>query len=205
MVGIAFHPDRRSLIKRNLAVIAVGLGLACLMPDFAYPGPHLRHYTGEQLLENVWSLIDPASADDNLDSTAKFRTDLWSRILNKQVADGDLVDGAGFGPNLAADVRVFAGQSDSFRSPHNSHLDILARMGLIGLSFWIAIWSGWYWRMIAGCRRLGERGLHTRRQVGVLCLMVATAILVSSYFDPQLEASSASGLPSPVRDSALAT
>jgi hypothetical protein len=187
MVGLAFHPDRGSLVKRYLAVVTIGLALACLMPDMAYPGLHLRHYTATQLLQNVWSLVDSGSGTSNLDSTTKFRTELWSRVLTKQVTDGHIVDGEGFGPNLAADVGVYAGMSDSFRSPHNSHLDILARMGLIGLSFWIAIWVGWYWRMIAGCRRLAERGLYARRHVAVLCLMVATAIMVSSYFDPQLE------------------
>ena len=42
-------------------------------------------------------------------------------------------------------------------------------------------------RMVTGCWRLARRGMHARRQVGVLCIMVVTAILVSSFFDPQLE------------------
>jgi hypothetical protein len=41
--------------------------------------------------------------------------------------------------------------------------------------------------MITGCRRLAERGLHARQQVAILCQMVVTAVMVSSYFDPQLE------------------
>jgi hypothetical protein len=187
-VGLAFHSDRRLLVKRTLTIIIIGLGLALLMPDFVYPGKHLRHYTAAQLIENVWSMVDPGpGANSSLNSTETFRTELWSRVLHRQVATGHLVDGLGFGPNLAADVRVFNGRSDSFRSPHNSHLDVLARMGLIGLFFWTAMWTGWYWRMIAGCRRLAERELHTRRKVAVLCLMVTTAIMVSSFFDPQLE------------------
>jgi hypothetical protein len=60
-------------------------------------------------------------------------------------------------------------------------------MGLVGISLWIALWVGWYWRMLAGCRRLAREGLHARRQVGVLTLMVTTAVLVSCFFDPQLE------------------
>ena len=76
---------------------------------------------------------------------------------------------------------------DTLRNPHNSHLHVLARMGLVGLSLWIALWVGWYWRLIAGCRRLARQGLFRRRQVAVLSLMVTTSIMVSSFFDPQLE------------------
>jgi O-antigen ligase len=84
-------------------------------------------------------------------------------------------------------VGVYDDGKDTLRSPHNSHLDIVARMGLLGLSLWIALWVGWYCRLIAGCRRLARQGLYLRRQVAVLSLMVTTAILVSCFFDPQLE------------------
>jgi uncharacterized membrane protein YwzB len=60
-------------------------------------------------------------------------------------------------------------------------------MGLIGIGLWIALWAGWYAAVIVGCRRLIRRGLHRRARVAVLALTVVTAILVSSFFDPQLE------------------
>ena len=63
------------------------------------------------------------------------------------------------------DTQVTNG-ADPLRSPHNSHVDVLARMGLMGISLWIALWLGWYWRLVTGCRRLARRGLHARRQVG---------------------------------------
>ena len=34
------------------------------------------------------------------------------------------------------------------RSPHNSHLDVLARMGMIGLGIWISLWLAWFTTMI---------------------------------------------------------
>ena len=67
-------------------------------------------------------------------------------------------------------------------------------MGLVGLSLWIALWLGWYWRLVGGCQRLARRGLYFRRQVGVLCVTVTTAILVSSFFDPQLEGAQVAAL-----------
>ena len=56
---------------------------------------------------------------------------------------------------------------------------------VVGL--WLVLWLAFYWRMAVGCLRLARRGLYIRHQVAVLCLMVTTAILVSSFFDPQLE------------------
>jgi len=123
----------------------------------------------------------------NLGGTVQGREELWSKILDKQVSDGLLVDGSGFGPNLAADVGVYDDGEDTLRSPHNSHLHILARMGLVGFSLWIALWLGWFRRLVTGCRRLERQGLHARSRIAVLCLTVTTSILVSSIFDPQLE------------------
>jgi len=124
------------------------------------------------------------------------RNVLWTLVYDEQVREGLLVEGFGFGvnlPYLVNDTQVTNG-SDPLRSPHNSHDDVLARMGLIGIFLWIALWLGWYWRMVTGCRRLARRGMHVRRQAGVLCLMTVTAFLVSSFFDPQLEGAQVAAL-----------
>jgi hypothetical protein len=187
MVGLAFVRDQRRLIVRAGVIIALGLGLASLLSlKVPFAGLQGREFSASQLISNVTSL-GGGGAPGNLDGTVKGREELWSRILDKQLTDGRLVDGSGFGPNLAAQVGVYDEGKDTLRSPHNSHLHILARMGLVGFCLWGALWLGWYWRLIAGCRRLARQGLYARRQVAVLCLTVTTAILVSSFFDPQLE------------------
>jgi O-antigen ligase len=186
-IGLAFVRNRLGLIARVVVIAAVGLGLASLLSlKVPIPGAQGREFSADQLVANVVSLSGEDSPG-NLGGTVKGRQELWSRILDKQVADGRLVDGSGFGQNLAAEVGVYDEGRDTLRNPHNSHLHILARMGVVGLSLWIALWAGWYWRLIAGCRRLAQQGLYLRRQVAVLCLMVTTAILVSCFFDPQLE------------------
>jgi hypothetical protein len=187
-VGLAFWPfrNRLRLIVRAVAVIVIGLGLAVQLSvniPTTYQG---RTISTSQLVQNVRSIKGSAS---NATGTAAARDLLWSLIFQQQVADGKLVDGYGFGVNLPLlvnDTQVTSG-ADPLRSPHNSHDDVLARLGLIGLSLWIALWLGWYWRLVMGCYRLARRGMHARRQVAVLCMMVVTAILVSSFFDPQLE------------------
>lgn len=189
MVGLAFFRHRLRLILQAVAIMALGLGIATLLsPEIPLAaGVTGREFSASQLVDNVISLWN-ADSPDYLRGTVEDRQQLWSLILDKQVADGHLIDGSGFGPNLAAQVGVSEGESlEALRNPHNSHLDILARMGLVGLSLWIALWLGWYWRLIAGCRRLARQGLCTRRQVAILSLAISTATLVSTFFDPQLE------------------
>ncbi len=188
LVGLAFFPsrDRLRLIVRAVAVTALGLGLAVQL-SLKIPGTAGgRSFSAPQLVANVLSIRSAASGNA-ADTTG--RDLLWSLVYHQQAADGKLVYGYGFGvnlPYLVNDTQVTSGP-DPLRGPHNSSDDILARTGLIGLSLWIALWLGWYSRLVTGCWRLARRGMHARRQVGVLCMMMTTAILVSSSFDPQLE------------------
>jgi hypothetical protein len=194
IVGLSFVSDRRRLIVRALVVSTLTLTLASqLSLKVPMDGLQGRSFSASQLVANVASLGGKESPG-NLGGTVEGRKELWSRILDKQVADAHLVDGSGFGQNLAADVGVYDEGEDTLRNPHNSHLHILARMGLVGSSLWIALWIGWYWRLVAGCRRLTRQRLHMRRQVAVLSLAVTTAILVSTAFDPQLEGPQVSAL-----------
>ena len=195
MAGLAFLPDRRRLVGRAAAVMVLALGLAILLPvRFGSVGLQGRAFSASQLLSNVASIAGKKEAG-NLEGTVAGREVLWSLIFHHQVAEGQLLDGSGFGPNLATEVGIYEGSvSDPLRNPHNSHLDVLARMGLVGFALWVALWLCWYRRLVVGCRRLEQRGLPARRSVAILCLMVATAILVSSFFDPQLEGAQVAAL-----------
>lgn len=186
-VGLLFCRDRVRVFVKGLAAVTIVLTLVALLPlELPYAGTRGRDFSVAQLGENVLSL--GAEESGRRDATAEDRKVLWTRILRKQETDGHLLEGSGFGPNLAAQVHEYDAPGEfKVRSPHNSHLDVLARMGVIGLALWVALWLAWYRRLVLGCRRLERQGLHVRRQVTVLCLMAATAILVSTFFDPQLE------------------
>ena len=197
-VGLAFFRDRMRLIGRAVAVTAlvVSVGTLLSLQIVGTTASQGRAFSASQLFANVAS-IGGVQESGNLNGTVQGRTSLWSQTLHKQISDDRLVHGYGFGPNLAylAGGVVASGRSNNpLRSPHNSDLDILARMGVVGMSLWIALWVGWYWRLVSGCRRLAQRGLYARRRVAVLCLMVDTATLVSSFFDPQLEGAQAAVL-----------
>jgi uncharacterized protein (TIGR03382 family) len=186
-VGLVFLRNRLKLTTQVLAVIAMALALATLLPiKIPFPGLQGREFSASQLIANVAS-VGGADSPGNLGGTVEGREELWSKVLDKQIADGRLMDGSGFGPNLASAVGVLDDGTDQLRSPHNTHLHILARMGVLGFVLWICLWIGWCRRMVVGCRRLEHHGQHLRRRTAVLCLMVAAAVLVSTFFDPQLE------------------
>ena len=198
IVGLAYYQDRMRLIIRAVVVLALGLSIAAVLSlNVPTTGPAVqgqREFSASQLFANLGSLVGANNSTD-LVGTEDGRQQLWSLIYQQQVADALLIRGSGFGPNLAYQVGVFeSSTTDPLRSPHNSHLDILARMGLLGLALWVVLWLGWYRRLIRGCRLLAERGLHFRRQVAVLCMMTTTAFLVSSFFDPQLEGAQVAAL-----------
>lgn len=198
-VGFPFLRNRLRLIVQAIVVAALGLSTAALL-SLQLPAAgvsangYKRMFSVSQLIDNVAS-IGGVKGSAILTGTVAVRETLWSRTLHIQIANGSLLDGAGFGPNLAYEAGVYdTNQSDPLRSPHNSHLDVLARMGLVGLSMWVALWSAWYWRIITGCRRLARCGQHDRQKIAVLCMMTTTAFLVSSFFDPQLEGAQVAAL-----------
>jgi O-antigen ligase len=198
VVGLAFFRGPLRLIKRSLVPIVLVLSLATLLPlRVPIAGWQARSFSVSQLFKNVVSIAG-SEQGGNLNSNAAGREQLWTLVYDKQVQDGTLVYGSGFGVNLATQVGVFQASvsqpGNPLRSPHNSHLDVLARMGLVGLALWGALWLGWYWRVAAGCRRLLRSGLCGRGHVAVLCMMVITAILISSSFAPELEGAQVAAL-----------
>jgi O-antigen ligase len=196
LVGLAFFRDRLRLVMRSIAPIALVLGLAVLLPlQIPVAGWQARTFSVSQLFTNIASITGEHEGG-NLNSTSADRQQLWTLVYQKQVDQGTLVYGSGFGVNLATQVGVYEASTpgDPLRNPHNSHLDVLARTGLVGLGLWVALWLAWYWRLVTGCRRLLSLGLGVRRRVAVLCMMLTTAILVSVLFAPELEGAQVAAL-----------
>ena len=149
-----------------------------------YPG---RKISVDQFLANFASL----SQDNNstqLGGNVEWRNELWSDVLQKTRENNKLVVGWGFGPNLAELMGfTHVGEERPLRSPHNSHIDILARMGIIGAVLWGALWLSWYGFLIRGYRRLHGLKHRVHRGAIVVAITGVTAILVQAYFDPALE------------------
>jgi O-antigen ligase len=73
------------------------------------------------------------------------------------------------------------------RSPHNSHLTVLARSGVPGFLLWVMLHVGWLWGMMSHyihCRRTGDVAW-----AGVFAFLTAyyTALMINAGFDVVLE------------------
>jgi hypothetical protein len=69
-----------------------------------------------------------------------WRLGWWYAILSEATEPKNALVGKGIGENLAltSEVRV---ENESLRSPHNFHLNVLARFGVLFFGLWIV----WIW------------------------------------------------------------
>lgn len=187
IVGVFGHGRGRlafAIGATVLLLVVAGWGL-----NVQIQGDQGRTVSVDQLIQNVGSVVggSNAQAPGNLSANVQFRDQLWAATLHKVRADHKVLTGLGFGINVAKSVG-FQGNGDiKLRSPHNSQLDIYARMGVIGLAIWIAFWALWCTALLKA--RSKFRTLGRRLEMGLVevSLVAAVAILVNSYFDPTLE------------------
>ena len=193
LIGLVIVGRRqRSAITLGLvATLVLGFGLASV----SGAALHTRERTisVSQLVENIESFGfgHASSSNPQLQGTENFRFSLWSKIYDEQKSSGHLVDGFGFGPNLANIGGVSASKSQtqtlSLRSAHNSPLDVFARTGIIGFALWLMMFLGWFRRMWRAHRRYRADGNDADRGLVDFCMIGTVAIIVNSIFDPTLE------------------
>lgn len=175
----------------NMAGVMVGTVLVGFVLGWGFnvvvPGGQGRDYSVAQLVENAASISAGSQNNTQLSATVEFRTDLWSGAINLAKDQNALLTGLGFGPNLAQELGVSIGASDPLTSPHNSHVDILARMGIIGAILWGTFWVSWYVVMFRRSRDGSGFLSPENRGIIKVCMVGVTAILVNAYFDPTLE------------------
>jgi O-antigen ligase len=148
-----------------------------------------RDISANQLLENVESLArdDPAGSSQLAD-TEDFRSQLWTLVLDETVRTNQLENGWGFGPNLGASF-LPTHEDQALRNPHNSHLTILARLGIVGLGIWVVMLLSWF-RRVLGVALEGRRARHRptdRARLAMLCSAVTAGMLLNAFFDPTFE------------------
>jgi len=181
---------KRPRVTLVLVVIAtVGLLFAVAWgADLQFHGAQNRKISVDQFVQNLRSLGGGGSdASGHLATNTEFRNELWSGVLHKVRVDKKVLTGLGFGPNIAAELGFQGTQEVELRSPHNSHLDVFARMGLIGAAIWVALWLVWLRVALRARRRLRAVGRALEAGLVEVSIVGVTAILVNAYFDPTLE------------------
>lgn len=128
-----------------------------------------------QLKENVTSLA-ATPEDATLEKNVLWRLLWWGNILDYSFSKQYFATGKGLGMSLAQSDDIITSEED-LRSPHNFHLNIMARFGVI-LFF---VWLFWMYLIIKPI---------FKKQLGTLSLAISCilmAFLFNASFDVFLE------------------
>ena len=188
---LAFLPSgrRRRIALSGTAGLMVALTLV-LMLDLRIQGDR-RDVSVQQVVSNLSSLTGDQSSED-LSGTVEWRESFWQQVLDDLLSSRAWLTGLGFGQILPERYEVNPGSTNSetsapLRSVHNSHLTILARVGLPGLGLWLLLWLTWAVHLFRWIRRR-PGGIRDPATAAVVWLMTAIpAFLIGAYFDPSLE------------------
>lgn len=168
----------------TLGIDEVRVEFGDLIPDA--PTPRGRPASIDQLIQNLVSVFT-SSPDNGLEGTKQFRLAWWGSIIDYTVFGDYFWTGKGFGVNLADDDGFQTTLDRSLRAPHNTHLTVLARMGVPGLVLWVllqGLFAVGLVRAVIRHRRAGDTVLSA---FGLWILVVWIAAMVDTSFDPYLE------------------
>jgi len=90
----------------------------------------------EQLKTNVTSIVKHGKEQNGLDENVLWRLVWWGKIIDYTFLGPYFLQGKGLGINLSLDDSIQI-EDDSLRSPHNFHLNILARFGVPLFFLWL--------------------------------------------------------------------
>ena len=144
-----------------------------------------RDATTTQWWENITSIFF-GSSNTQLEGTKAYRLAWWNKIIEDTFNGPYFWTGRGFGVNLA-DAEGFQSVDKAVRDPHNTHLSVLARMGVPGFVLWILLQGAFallLLRALLAFRRAGDNELAV---VAAWVFVFWTAIMVNTAFDPYIE------------------
>jgi hypothetical protein len=147
-----------------------------------------RNISFDMVTEQFTSIVktsDVGSFDDN----KKWRIDWWNHIVSYTVFGDYFLTGKGFGVNLAKDDGIPQGDDEqgALRSPHNSHLTMLARGGVPAFLLWVAFNASWAIVLFLYFRLAARRRDAAWANLFLLLLGHWLAATVSTSFDVYLE------------------
>lgn len=179
-----------SPIKQSIRLASMGV-LTALLLLVAAPRVNLggaRQLSISQLSANVVSIFSNDTADKgHVQGTKEWRLEWWSEIIDYTFQGPYFWTGKGFGMNLADSDGFQTSADHALRSPHNSHMTVLARMGVPGLILWILFQLSFAWSMLSAYVRARRRGAREWTRINLWVLAVWLAVMINTSFDVYLE------------------
>ena len=203
----------RSQIYRGAMLAAAVILLVSFLGDlsFRYPAPPEVHrsslgreVSARQLLSNILGIagIEISGVTDRAEnrqkeldaigaSTMRWRLDWWTVISDYTIFGPYFWQGKGYGINLADDDGFQMASGDRprapLRHPHNGHMSVLARSGVVGLALWALLWVAWLYTLLSARRRFRNLG-DTHAANLCFCLFAGwIAFMINASFDVYLE------------------
>jgi O-antigen ligase len=131
---------------------------------------------GFEQIKNNFSSILGGTTDATSEDNVVWRLVWWAKILDYSFTSPNFFIGKGLGMNLATDDDIIT-LDDSLRSPHNFHLNIMARFGVL-------LFVIWMYFLIQLLRPLFKKQLQGKRLL-IGCILLA--FLINASFDVFLE------------------
>ena len=180
LAALFMQRTRRRRFLSGLTLATGGLVLALALTNLAIPLGGSRAISVGQLASNFAS-VTGSSQDHNLQGTVTWRLDYWQLIISDVVTGDTWLTGIGYGPNLTDifEVQVIE-SSQPLRNAHNSHVTLLARLGLVGSFLWLAFW------LQVGLR-LNRTPRRTMDPIAGWLTAIVVGIGVAAIFGPILE------------------
>ena len=131
---------------------------------------------GLEQIKNNFSSIVGGTTDATSENNVVWRLVWWAKIIDYSLSSPNFFIGKGLGMNLATDDDIIT-LDDSLRSPHNFHLNIMSRFGVL-------LFMIWMYFIIQLLKPLFKKQLQGKRLL-IGCILLA--FLLNASFDVFLE------------------
>lgn len=182
-VTMVFRPMGR---LQKVMLVGIVLLTASLALDISIPTGGYRDISPRQVAENLGSVIFPDNQANYLSGSVEWRKRWWLTILDYTVFGEHRWFGKGYGVNLAVDDG-FRNADGSLRSPHNGHLNILARSGVPGFLLWLILLGTIGMSLVLAHFRARRAGNQILADINLWVLAYWVAFVMNASFDVYLE------------------
>jgi len=181
--GLLIPPPARLIWRFAVALALAGILVAAIpATDVA----NQRTLSIDQIVRNIASIVTDSGAPE-LESSKAWREQWWNTIVDYTVNGPYFWTGKGFGLNLADDDGFQVDAVGSLRSPHNSHLTVLARMGVPGLLLWVLLQLGFATSLLWSFLRARRNHADFWCRIDAWLFAYWLAMIVNASFDVYFE------------------